>query len=82
MSTTSGEPATDYRRYQPGHDEASLKPAMWCLDCREDGNYQEDVRQVWVQPDEESGEPSIADWMAIADGHEAKQHAAKGGGVS
>lgn len=74
MAMTSSDLATDYRRYQPGHDEASLKPALWCLDCREDGNYQEDVRLIWVQPDEESGEPSIADWMAIADGHEAKQH--------
>ena len=79
---SSGEPTTDYRRYQPGHDEASLKPALWCLDCREDGNYQEDVRLIWVQPEEQTGEPSVADWMAIADEHEAKQHAAKGGGVS
>lgn len=80
MTETSNEETmtvqTNYGRYQP--DEASLKPALWCLDCTEDDNYQADVRLIWVQPDEETGEPALADWMAIADGHEAKRHAANG----
>jgi hypothetical protein len=65
-----------YTRYEPGYDDVSLKPALWCLDCTEDDNYQADVRQVWVQPDEGTDEPTLADWMAVADGHEAKCHTA------
>ena len=51
-------------------------------DCREDDQYQADVRLIWVQSEEQSGEPTLADWMTIADEHEAKQHAAQGGGGS
>lgn len=68
--------ATNYSRYQPGHDEVSLKPTLWCLDCTEDDHYQEDVRLIWVQPEEETGEPTLADWNAVADAHEAAHHGA------
>jgi hypothetical protein len=67
---------SQYRRYEPGYDEASLRPALWCVDCTEDDNYQADVRMIWVQPEAQTATPSLADWIAVADVHEAKHHGA------
>ena len=63
----------DYTRYEPGTDEGSLRPALWCLRCVEP-NYGEDPRVIWVAP-EGQNDATLADLMAVADEHEAKHHA-------
>lgn len=64
---------TDYARYEPGNDGVG-RLAIFCTDCGTEAN---DVA-IWTEEDaaEQIAPISPANWIAHADEHETKEHAA------
>ena len=64
---------TDYARYEPGNDGVG-RLAIFCIDC---GTETNDVA-IWTEDDaaEQITPISLANWIAHADEHETKEHAA------